>query len=119
MRLCDPYAPSDDACAPGAPIDDEGDVEGGDGAEAEDGEQEEEEDEGRPAGFDGPPPGSPLDQTGRKTPLPALINITMAVRCSYARFHEHPRGERSAGRRTGGTGTGRIAHDDCRAAVAA
>jgi len=37
----------------------------------------EEEDEGRPAGFDGPPPGSPFDQTGRKTPLPALINITI------------------------------------------
>jgi hypothetical protein len=31
----------------------------------------------RPAGFDGPPPGSPFDQTGRKTPLPALINITI------------------------------------------
>ena len=38
---------------------------------------DEEEDEGRPAGFDGPPPGSPFDQTGRKTPLPALINITI------------------------------------------
>jgi Domain of unknown function (DUF222) len=48
-------------------------------AEAEEDEDEEgdEEDEGRPAGFDGPPPGSPLDQTGRKTPLPALINITI------------------------------------------
>ena len=38
---------------------------------------DEEEDEGRPAGFDGPPPGSPCDQTGRKTPMPALINITI------------------------------------------
>jgi hypothetical protein len=65
-----PYAP-DDACAPGAPIDDEGD----DPETAAD--AEEEEDEGRPAGFDGPPPGSALDQTGRKTPLPALINITI------------------------------------------
>ena len=37
---------------------------------------EEEEDEGRPAGFDGPPPGSPFE-AGRKTPLPALINVTI------------------------------------------
>ena len=40
-------------------------------------EDDEEEDEGRPAGFGGPPPGSPFDQAGRKTPLPALINITI------------------------------------------
>ena len=40
-------------------------------------DEDEDEDEGRPAGFDGPPPGSPFDQTGRKTPLPALINITI------------------------------------------
>ena len=66
-----PYAP-DDAHAPDASIDDE---EEGEGDEDED--FGEEEDEGRPAGFDGPPPGSPLDQTGRKTPLPALINITI------------------------------------------
>jgi hypothetical protein len=39
--------------------------------------EEDEEDEGRPAGFDGPPPGSPFDQAGRKTPMPALINITI------------------------------------------
>jgi hypothetical protein len=39
--------------------------------------QADEEDEGRPAGVDGPPPGSPFDQSGRKTPLPALINITI------------------------------------------
>jgi hypothetical protein len=39
---------------------------------------DEEEDEGRPAGFGGgPPPGSPSDRTGRKTPAPALINITV------------------------------------------
>ncbi len=65
----DPHTP-DDAHAPDAPIDDDDE----DGAAADAGE---EEDEGRPAGFDGPPPGSPLDQTGRKTPLPALINITI------------------------------------------
>jgi hypothetical protein len=45
--------------------------------ESEDEAEAEEEDEGRPAGFDGPPPGSPFDQTGRKTPMPALINITI------------------------------------------
>ena len=40
-------------------------------------DEEEEEDEGRPSGFaGGPPPGSPSDRTGRKTPMPALINIT-------------------------------------------
>ena len=39
-------------------------------------DHEDEEDEGRPAGFGGgPPPGSPSDRTGRKTPAPALINI--------------------------------------------
>ena len=44
----------------------------------EDDEDEEEEDEGRPAGLTGgAPPGSPFDQTGRKTPMPALINITI------------------------------------------
>jgi hypothetical protein len=58
---------------PDAPDDDDYDDE--QTAAAED--EEEEEDEGRPAGFDGPPPGSPFDQTGRKTPLPALINITI------------------------------------------
>ena len=66
--LVDPYAP-DDAYAPDALTGDEDD----DDAAAD----AEEEDEGRPAGFDGPPPGSPFDQTGRKTPLPALINITI------------------------------------------
>ena len=65
LDLVDPYAP-DDAHAPADDADD-------DDADAE----PEEDDEGRPAGFDGPPPGSPLDQTGRKTPLPALINITI------------------------------------------
>ena len=63
----------DDAPADaGAPDDDVDEA----AAEADE-EEEEEEDEGRPAGFDGPPPGSPFDQTGRKTPLPALINITI------------------------------------------
>jgi hypothetical protein len=38
------------------------------------------EDEGRPSGFGGgSPPGSPSDRTGRKTPAPALINITVPV----------------------------------------
>ena len=37
---------------------------------------EDDEDEGRPSGFaGGPPPGSPSDRSGRKTPMPALINI--------------------------------------------
>jgi hypothetical protein len=58
-----PDAPDDDDDEQATPEDDE--------------EDDEEEDEGRPAGFDGPPPGSPFDQTGRKTPLPALINITI------------------------------------------
>jgi hypothetical protein len=41
-------------------------------------EDDEEEDEGRPAGLvGGAPPGSPGDRTGRKTPMPALINITI------------------------------------------
>ena len=30
-----------------------------------------------PPGSTAPPPGSPFDQTGRKTPMPALINITI------------------------------------------
>ena len=39
-----------------------------------------EEDEGRPGGLSGgPPPGSPFDRTGRKTPAPALINITVPI----------------------------------------
>jgi hypothetical protein len=42
------------------------------------GEDDEDEDEGRPAGLTGgAPPGSPGDRTGRKTPMPALINITV------------------------------------------
>jgi hypothetical protein len=46
----------------------------------EDGGDDEEEDEGRPGGFaGGPPPGSPSDRTGRKTPMPALINITIPL----------------------------------------
>jgi hypothetical protein len=37
-------------------------------------------DEGHPSRFGGgPPPGSPSDRTGRKTPMPALINITVPV----------------------------------------
>ena len=57
--------------------DDDGDDDGEDDEEAAEADEDEEEDEGRPAGFDGPPPGSPFDQTGRKTPLPALINVTI------------------------------------------
>jgi hypothetical protein len=42
------------------------------------GDDDEDEDEGRPAGFaGGPPPGSPGDRTGSKTPMPALINVTV------------------------------------------
>jgi hypothetical protein len=49
-------------------------------ADGDDEEAAEEEDEGRPSGFvGGPPPGSPSDLTGRKTPMPALINITIPV----------------------------------------
>ena len=65
----DPVAPDDD---------DDVDEDDSDDEEAAT-DAEEEEDEGRPAGFDGPPPGSPFDQTGRKTPMPALINITVPV----------------------------------------
>jgi hypothetical protein len=60
---------------PDAPDDDDDEDEAA--AEDDEEDEEDEEDEGRPAGFDGPPPGSPFDQTGRKTPLPALINITI------------------------------------------
>ena len=59
---------------PDAPDDDD------DNDEDEETAAEEEEDEGRPGGFSGgPPPGSPSDRTGRKTPMPALINITIPV----------------------------------------
>jgi Domain of unknown function (DUF222) len=64
----------DDPADPADPADDDEDD---DEAAAEDDEEEDEEDEGRPAGLAGPPPGSPLDQAGRKTPLPALVNITI------------------------------------------
>jgi hypothetical protein len=67
------YDPGGDA-APAGPADSDYAGEGDEEAAEAD---EDEEDEGRPAGFDGPPPGSPFDQTGRKTPLPALINITI------------------------------------------
>jgi hypothetical protein len=44
------------------------------------GADDEDEDEGRPAGLTGgAPPGSPGDRTGSKTPMPALINITVPV----------------------------------------
>jgi hypothetical protein len=50
------------------------------GDEDNGGHEDEDEDEGRPCGFGGgPPPGSPSDRTGRKTPMPALINITVPV----------------------------------------
>jgi Domain of unknown function (DUF222) len=86
----DPRAASDFPVDPHFPVDPDAPVEpadrdhvGEDGEDDEDDDAEtaededEEEDEGRPAGFDGPPPGSPFDQTGRKTPLPALINVTI------------------------------------------
>ena len=81
----DPRFPAD----PGFPVDQDAPVDpadrdhaGEDGEDDEDDDaataaDDEEEDEGRPAGFDGPPPGSPFDQAGRKTPLPALINVTI------------------------------------------
>jgi len=51
-----------------------------DDEDEDEGEAAEEEDEGRPSGLGGgPPPGSPSDRTGRKTPAPALINITVPV----------------------------------------
>jgi Domain of unknown function (DUF222) len=70
------YVPGEDHApvGPDAPDDDDGPDDDDDEPGEED---EEDEDEGRPAGFDGPPPGSPSDQTGRKTPMPALINITI------------------------------------------
>jgi hypothetical protein len=47
-----------------------------DADDADDADDTDEEDEGRPGGFGGgPPPGSPGDRTGRKTPMPALINV--------------------------------------------
>jgi Domain of unknown function (DUF222) len=68
---CDPG----DHDAPAGPADDDDDDEAA--AEDDEADEEDEEDEGRPAGFDGPPPGSPFDRTGRKTPPPALITITI------------------------------------------
>ena len=51
-----------------------------DDEDEDEGEAAEEEDEGRPSGLGGgPPPGSPFDRSGRKTPAPALINITVPV----------------------------------------
>jgi len=72
----DPGLYDDPPAASGFPADHDYDGDEDD-EEAAEAAAEEEEDEGRPAGFDGPPPGSPFDQTGRTTPLPALINITI------------------------------------------
>ena len=73
----DPGLYEDDALGgadgPVGPYDDDEDDGNQEAAAADD----DEEDEGRPAGFDGPPPGSPFDRTGRKTPMPALVNITI------------------------------------------
>ena len=87
--------PGDDPCPDGPHGDWSGDAESDaapdldeydDPEDADDNDEEdeataaEEEDEGRPSGFGGgPPPGSPSDRTGRKTPAPALINITIPV----------------------------------------
>jgi hypothetical protein len=58
----------------------EGDDPDDTGDNDEEDELAEEEDEGRPSGWgDGPPPGSPFDRTGSKTPAPALINITVPI----------------------------------------
>jgi hypothetical protein len=79
----DPYeddAPADpcENDAHADPVDDEDAGDNDDDEEETAAAAEEEEDEGRPGGFaGGPPPGSPFDQTGRKTPMPALINITI------------------------------------------
>ena len=61
-----------------APDLDEDDLDDADGNDEDD--EAAEEDEGRPSGLSGgPPPGSPFDRTGRKTPAPALINITVPI----------------------------------------
>jgi hypothetical protein len=66
-----------------APDPDEADDQDGneeDLGDASEADEADEEDEGRPSGLGGgPPPGSPFDQTGRKTPAPALINITVPI----------------------------------------
>ena len=79
--LADPDGPVDPdrRVDPDAPDDDEDDDQEAAAQPDDEEDEEEEEDEGRPAGFDGPPPGSPFDQTGRKTPAPALINITVPI----------------------------------------
>jgi hypothetical protein len=67
-----PAGPYEDDVPADAVDDEDGDQETAAAAE------EEEEDEGRPAGLaGGAPPGSPGDRTGRKTPMPALVNITI------------------------------------------
>jgi hypothetical protein len=55
---------------------------------------------------------------GAPTPLPALINILVVARCSYARFHEHSKAGRTAGQCAGGTRAGSVPRD-CPGAVAA
>jgi hypothetical protein len=91
-------APGDDPCPDGPDMDGDGDAgpdlafppdfalgpHEGHEPDADDDEEEaaeaDDEDEGRPSGLiGGPPPGSPFDRTGRKTPAPALINITVPI----------------------------------------
>jgi Domain of unknown function (DUF222) len=76
--------PGDDPCHDGPHGDGDGwpgcpgrDDDAADDDTDDDNTRDDEEDEGRPGGGfgGGPPPGSPDDQSGRKTPMPALINI--------------------------------------------
>jgi len=76
--------PGDDPCPDDLYVDGIGDDDADNADDPDDlddeGGEAEEEDEGRPGGLiGGPPPGSPSDRTGRKTPAPALINITIPV----------------------------------------
>jgi hypothetical protein len=82
----DDASPGDDLCSDDPYGDGSGDAdfvadpdEDDDQGDNDEEDEEDEEDEGRPSGLGGPPPGSPFDQTGRKTPAPALINITIPI----------------------------------------
>jgi hypothetical protein len=77
--LSQPADPDPEACLPDEPHhDDPGYPDPLEDGHFPDAGEDDEEDEGRPAGLTGgAPPGSPGDQTGRKTPMPALINITI------------------------------------------
>jgi Domain of unknown function (DUF222) len=51
-------------------------------------------------------------------PLPALVNLLIVARCSYARSHEHSRAGRPVGQCAGGTRAGGVPRD-CAGAAAA